>query len=32
MRLPLRLRVTLASAASIAIILGGLSFFVYVWF
>jgi signal transduction histidine kinase len=29
MRLPLRIRVTLASAVSIALILGGLSFFVY---
>src|SRR5215831_2403238 len=29
MRLPLRVRVTLASAASIALILGALSFFVY---
>ena len=29
MRLPLRVRVTLASAVSIALILGALSFFVY---
>jgi hypothetical protein len=29
MRLPLRVRVTLASAASIAVILGALSLFVY---
>ena len=29
MRLPLRVRVTLASAASTALILGALSFFVY---